>query len=536
MRSMLIFGAALSLAALSAVAQVPPVTGHCVANCGNGGAPEPREPREHPTPPLPPSPAEIERQEFDQAMRDYQAQVAGLNRFVAAALGGLDPQLRDSVMRIFGADRESLRARGDVVPSTSFSAPSYLGVNFPALEAELRGLLVTMPGLRSAGLYRADIAALDRRTAGAERDRAELASLRASLQQWLAAHPGLDAAAYRSRVDALAAEIEALDRRNAAAFQEARSLAKSATEEEKRVLARLAVPAPESLGRDGPEIAAADDYAQARAPLVPATAALAERARGAFPRGLRAMPDWSRVAPGLAPWYPAYAAHIWGTEQGRSGGITALADPVPQPPPAIFKAAVAPLSPGEARARLQPELRELSQDLGQLNDAVHDYGIRHKRYLAAAAARIDAGNALIATAEPAFRALHVEALEVLGAASRHSLARTAWLRLYESVRSVAWANAANLAAKYAPTEPREKAMIQAVKLIPAVQDLAKHELDEISKGPEVLALGDPADAAELEAQIQQHVCGFIASQTWPMQNLPNFLSPYMTEKSCAAAR
>jgi hypothetical protein len=531
------FGAGM-LSASGARAQVPPVTGTCVANCddGNGRHSEPDRPSHEPGPARP-SPAELERQAFEQTRRDYQAVLGRLNYFISyvRASSVFDPAVRESVLTIFGEDRDAIAARGGVVPDTRFSAPNLLGNNYQALEADVRGVLARYPGLGSASLYRSAIPQVTSATASLEDRLRDQQSLRRELQEWYAGHPGLESdAGYRRLVDDRAAQIERLETGNAKLFRQARALYQGAATVEADVLARLQLPSPDASSERLES--SADRYADLVAPLPPAVATLQASLGSAFKSGPENMPRWRELGPKMATWYPHYAEHTRGTDDGGVGVplLFARIAAAPQTPgPADVH--VAPVSEDRARAQIEPEIRALSQDVESLSDAVGAFNEKQRRYAAVLENYTAQTGTLVDMATPAFRAMHVEALNALVDVRKHDYARSLYLDLYATVRSVAWENVARQLSKIAPaTEPRQEAMKRAVKLVPAVHDLANDELAEIMKGPEVIALGDADAAAELESKIDAHVCAFVSANTWPMQNLPAFLRPYLTKGPCSA--
>lgn len=527
MRRQSILAALLAVVSiLPAAGQAPPVTGVCVSGCPGqaptGGDRDRPEPRPHSPPP---NPKQIEQQAFDDRMREYQVIVDRLNGFLSTIRGSrFDPSVRDSVLTIFGENSVALAAGPAVRSSVSFSMPGLVGADIAGLERDVRELMVSLPGLQSAALYRSDLSGLAARSAGVADQLRRLTALDGELRQWLAEHPGPSGEAeYRQRVAELARRIDQLQQENASMFQKARSLAGAARADADKVLKQLDLAVPETLGRDGPEIRSAEGFAKG---VVPVRAEAANWSTMDFRRGWSEMPDWTMVAGAVAPWYSQYWQHFSGNV------VVAFADPVPEPP-GPTKATAQRLSGGEARARIEPELRTLSRNLDELSDAVGKYNDTHSRYAAAVVQYRQTAESIKERAKPAFQALHLQALKVFEDEQLRGRAKTAWLTIYESVRAVAWENfARRLAAVPGVLETREEAMKRAVLLIPAVQDLAKGEFEEIMKGPEVIAHGDPAMAAELDAKVQQHVCEFVHGPTPALTNLPTFLGPYMTSKSC----
>ena len=455
---------------------MPPVDGRCVANCGGGNLSEREQPQPRPRAPGP-SPAEIEQQ-FQQAAGEYKAVIEDLNDLIWTASNFDDAAVKDSVLTIFG------KARHFSVPNTR---------DISVLEADVRTVMARYPGLRSAALYQSYLPALSSRTVEMGDRLRRLQALRGELQQWYLSHPGRIADAdYKRQVANRAQQVEQLDQASARMFEQARSLARSATRG-RRGIDAAAVADPEGDDDRRPH---RDSGRAIRKGADSCHAAVANLLVGMrafdFPRGLREMPDWQRLGPRMASWYLRYAEHF-AVLAGGDFSVMASADPVPQPPgPAEITAA----SAGQARGQIQSEILALSHLLEQLSGAVVTYKERHGRYLAAVADYAKQANGLKEAAKPAFQGMHLDALSALmDDEARHRL-RTLYMNSYEAVRSAAWENIANQLSTMPPvTGARQEAMKSAIKLIPAVQDFANNEFNEIMKGPEVIAFGDETAAA-----------------------------------------
>ena len=68
----------------------------------------------------------------------------------------------------------------------------------------------------------------------------------------------------------------------------------------------------------------------------------------------------------------------------------------------------------------------------------------------------------------------------------------------------------------------------------AVHDFAQNEFAEIMKGPAAIVQGDEQQVAEIQARMSAHVCELMSGYTPLMDELPPFVTPYLTDRSCGA--
>lgn len=282
-------------------------------------------------------------------------------------------------------------------------------------------------------------------------------------------------------------------------------------------------------GGDAAIVAAAEQFANERAP---AAAGVGSVSNLDFPRGPRQMPNWEAVGRRTAPWYPRYADHF--LVDGDRSMVTASADPVPQPPgPA--KPIVAPLPGDRARAQIQPEIDRLSRQIDQLSDAVGSYSERHARYAAVDANYMKQARDMAEYAKPAFQALHIEVLNAYADERRRAALKSLYTNLSAAARAELWEVLADQASRL-PGAPaaRQEALKRASKLVPAVHEFAQNEFAEIMKGPAAIVQGDEQLVAEIQARMSAHVCELISGYTPLMNELPPFVTPYLTGRSCGA--
>ncbi len=523
---------AMPLVFLARADDVPTVEGHCVENCPDSPPVE----RERPDPPehpyTGPSAAELEQQAFEKSAIDYRGVVERINAFISnmSASSSFDPTVKTSVLTIFGNTRSlPLPHAADYSSLPNTSA-------YQALEAEVRAVRSTYPGLGSASLYDADLPRLAIRTADmSERVRA-LQTLRDELRQWYRDHSGPETEAeYRDHIAERVRKIEELERESKKLYDQARTSAQGATASAKGVLAQLELPVPTALSTDngqGPVYTAADAYADG---LVPLTADAKQDLLGmdvAFWHTTKDMPDWSHNRPfaeRLAPWYAHYTDHFY-----SNGTPIAFAEVIPQPPGPIKRFAV-PATPEQARNQADSEIKRLSQDLQRLSAAINAYAPKHAAYQAASADYESTATAIQETAKPAFWSLHEAALSLVADDRNRRIAKSLYFNVYEAARSVAWENIAHqLSEVPSVTHARREALKSAIALVPSIKQFANDEFAEILKGPKVLAFGDDADAAEIESKLHEHVCELISDRTPFVQHLPAFLTPYISHASCSA--